>query len=172
MSDEQRAATGEAGKYHFFVDLDGVLADFDAGVQALFGRSPDELPPPVLWSRLAKTPGFYNELEWMNDGKELWNFVVKFGPTILTGLPRGTWAEPQKRSWCKRELGENVPVIACLSKEKPEKAKATVAKGIVPVLIDDRQSLQEAFEAIGGIFVHHRSSKGSLAELRKLLKLE
>lgn len=38
--------------------------------------------------------------------------------TILTGLPRGGWAEKQKREWCERELGQAVHVICCQSKEK------------------------------------------------------
>lgn len=35
-------------------------------------------------------------LEWMSDGQELWNSIVDLHPTILTGLPMGKWAEPQK----------------------------------------------------------------------------
>lgn len=37
-------------------------------------------------------------LEWMPDGRELWAGIVDYNPTILTGLPMGTWAEPQKAS--------------------------------------------------------------------------
>lgn len=168
MASAQQSDFLKSAKYKVFVDLDGVLVDFDAGVEALFGRKPDDLPPPVLWSRLAKTPGFYDTLEWMADGRTLWDFVKQFEPTILTGLPRGAWAEPQKRAWCARELGEAVPVITCLSKEKADKAKASVAEGIVPILIDDRESLRESFEAAGGIFVFHTRAEESIAALRKL----
>lgn len=35
-------------------------------------------------------------LDWMPDGRELWEGVEQLHPTILTGLPMGTWAEPQK----------------------------------------------------------------------------
>lgn len=32
----------------------------------------------------------------MPDGRELWGGVESLRPTILTGLPMGNWAEPQK----------------------------------------------------------------------------
>jgi len=31
-----------------FLDLDGVLADFDRGVEAILGRRPDQVPPGVM----------------------------------------------------------------------------------------------------------------------------
>jgi hypothetical protein len=72
-----------------FLDLDGVLADFDRGVETLLGRNPHELPPPRMWSALAKAPEFYGTLEMMHDAQRLWDFCKPFRPTILTGLPRG-----------------------------------------------------------------------------------
>lgn len=35
-------------------------------------------------------------MEWMPDGQELWEGIVHLQPTVLTGLPWGNWAEPQK----------------------------------------------------------------------------
>ena len=110
-----------------FVDLDGVLADFESGVRAVTGLLPHELKPGVMWRELARTPGFYEHLEWMPDGRSLWNAVAEAGPTILTGLPLGRWAEPQKRAWCARELGESVPVIACISRAKARVAREHAA---------------------------------------------
>ena len=151
-----------------FVDLDGVLADFDRGVQALTGRFPSEQPPGVMWPILARSGHFYAELEWMPDGKELWASVKPFAPLVLTGLPRGRWAEPQKREWCRRELGPDVEVITCLSREKAIRARERTPEGITPVLIDDRGSLREAWEAMGGVFIHHESAEGSIQELRAI----
>jgi hypothetical protein len=154
--------------YSVFVDLDGVLADFDAGVKAVLGKLPDELPPPVLWKRLATTPDFYDRLKWLPDGRELWDFVKSFKPVILTGLPRGAWAEPQKRRWCARELGQDVPVITCLSKEKAIAARPATREGTIPLLIDDRLKLQVAWETEGGVFILHTSAKASIEALQAL----
>ena len=151
-----------------FVDLDGVLADFDKRVRELTGRHPSDLPPQVMWSRIAKTPDFYNSLDWMADGGILWEGVKPWKPTILTGLPRGSWAEGQKREWCRRHLGENIRVITCMSKEKAEKAwESTQGLGL-HVLIDDRLSLKGPWEAKGGRFIHHSSASQSLEILSSL----
>lgn len=151
-----------------FLDLDGVLADFDRAVTALFGRPPSALPPGLMWGRLAKAPDFYNTLPWMLDGRELWNWCRPFEPTILTGLPLGKWAEPQKRAWCQRELGNDVTVITCMSKEKHLKAREAVGPDLPMVLVDDRLKLREDWEAAGGIFVHHLDTSTSIAQLREL----
>ena len=155
-------------EYSLFIDLDGVLCDFDGAVRAVFGRNPDELDPRDMWRRLARTPGFYENLEWLPDGRELWNHVAGYSPTILTGLPRGSWAEPQKRAWCRRELGANVPVITCMSREKTEKARQATPEAAAMVLVDDRISVGERWEAAGNLFIHHRSARESIAALSAL----
>ncbi len=45
--------------YQLFVDLDGVLADFDAGVLQAAGKESAELEPRQMWPILARTRGFY-----------------------------------------------------------------------------------------------------------------
>ncbi len=104
----------------------------------------------------------------MPDGHELWGAVSGLDPTILTGLPLGRWAEPQKRAWCTRELGKGVPVITCMSRDKEKHARAVTPDGIIPVLVDDRIRLEKAWSEMGGVFVHHRSASRSLKELGRL----
>lgn len=156
-------------KYTLFVDLDGVLADFDRGVLELTGRLPSQLSPRAMWPILSRTPDFYNSLAWTIDGKELWEGVQTHKPLILTGLPLGKWAEPQKRAWCARVLGESVEVICCLSREKAARGHERSGPDSTPILIDDREKLREAWEAMGGIFILHRSAQESLEVLSKVL---
>lgn len=163
--------------YALFVDLDGVLADFDRAVEEITGLRPSSQSPKAMWPQLARTPGFYEHLPWTPDGPHLWARVSRHAPVILTGLPRGAWAKPQKLAWCRRELGADVPVIACMSREKAEKAWAWLTDGRspasdgstpVPVLIDDRASLREQWEEAGGVFVHHVSAEKSIRRLEEL----
>ena len=158
--------------YQLFVDLDGVLADFDAGVRQATGRDPAELHTRQMWGILAKTPDFYTVLSWMDDGREFWNAVRKHNPVILTGLPMGGWAEPQKRSWCARELGASVPVITGLSRRKAELAREWLTIGDceekTPVLVDDRLKLKGSWEDAGGTFILHLNAEKSLGELKEL----
>ncbi|MBN2529390.1 MAG: hypothetical protein JXR76_23585 [Deltaproteobacteria bacterium] len=154
-------------KYILFLDLDGVLVDFEKGIIDLFGKSPELLSPRYMWPRLAKTPHFYDTLGWMPDGEILWRFCQPHQPVILTGMPVGKWAEPQKRSWCARELGKHIEVITCLSSQKPERA-AAYDPARTPVLVDDRERLRGPLEDLGGVFIHHRDAQRSIAALQEL----
>lgn len=145
-----------------FLDLDGVLADFDASVRATTGRLPRDLTARAMWKALAAHPDFYGTLDMMADAPDLWAFCAPLRPTILTGLPMGRWAEPQKRAWVARVLGADVPVVACLSREKHRWS------GPGHVLVDDRLDLRDRWEAAGGTFVHHTTAAASVAALRAL----
>jgi hypothetical protein len=145
-----------------FLDLDGVLADFDRGVRETTGQLPEELPLRTMWSALARAPRFFETLAFMADAEVLWRFCAPHHPTILTGLPIGSWAPDQKRRWVARMLGAHVPVITCMSREKPRWS----APG--HVLVDDRASAREGWERRGGHFVHHLSAEHSIAALREL----
>ena len=121
-----------------------------------------------MWPRLASTPGFYDNLNWLADGRGLWAQAGSLQPTILTGLPLGRWAEPQKRAWCARELGPDVPVLTCMSRDKHARAREAAPAEAVPVLIDDRKSLREKFEAVGGVFIHHTDAESTMAQIQAL----
>lgn len=148
-----------------YVDLDGVLADFDRGVLELCGLPPGdpELSMRQMWRSLARAENFFGELELMPDAMELWERCLPHSPTILTGLPHGGWAEPQKRAWCARVLGPEIPVITCMSRDKPQWS----APG--HVLIDDRLKAKEPWEAAGGTFILHTSAAASVQALEALL---
>ncbi len=156
--------------YKLFLDLDGVIADFDSGVYSIFGKFPKNLHVPFMWSRLAKTPDFYNTLPWMIDGRILWNGLKDFDPVILTGIPRGKWAIPQKIAWCARELGREYKIITCFTREKPERAGEICEEGLIPVLIDDRDKIQKEWQEMGGIFIQHYSASESLEAVNALLR--
>jgi len=102
-------------------------------------------------------------LPWIEGGEKLWNFIKKNKPKILTGIPNGKWAEPQKREWCKSKLGSDVHVITCFSRHKHNFCKV---KG--SILIDDRESFKEKWEKAGGTFVHHTNTDDSISKLNDI----
>ena len=145
-----------------FLDLDGVLAEFDRGVQDLLGMPSAHFEKRYgikeFWRRLAKAPDFYARLPLMPDARELFDAVEHLTPTILTGLPLGKWAAPQKVAWCEEHF-PRVPVITCMARDKHR----FMDPG--DVLVDDRDRHRAAYEAHGVVFVHHKSAKQSLREL-------
>ena len=160
-----------------FLDLDGVIVDFDAGVIAA-GIEPAPFNAPgrsrgAMWKALARVPAFFSRLPWMAGGAELWRLAEPHAPTIVTGLPLGEWAAPQKRVWCTRELGAHVRVITCMARQKAHFAGEVVAG--VPgshlggaVLVDDNADARDPWEAAGGLFIHHTDIAKTLRELRTI----
>jgi len=168
LAARQEAQHNASKTIHIFCDLDGVLADFDQGVAQLFkGKKPDNIASKLLWPRLASVPppGFFALLPWTSDGKELWQSLRDYGHkiSILTGAPRGGWAENQKRDWCRRELGGDVEIIVCQSKDKQKYCSSPLS-----VLIDDRKEIGSAWEEAGGKFLHHTSTRKTIDELEKI----
>ncbi|MDQ3099920.1 MAG: hypothetical protein M3R08_00915 [Bacteroidota bacterium] len=146
-----------------YLDLDGVLADFDRGAAKVLGMAPKDFEamygPGIFWKKLAGTQDFYDQLELMPDALELYSAVEHLGPIILTGLPRGNWAEPQKRNWAERHF-PGVKVITTTAALKNEHCDPG------DVLVDDRDKYRSLWEEAGGIFIHHRSARQSINELR------
>lgn len=149
-----------------FLDCDGVLADFDAGARKVL----DDMTPQQFeeryskrefWRRLAAASDFYNSLPLMPDARTLFDAVAHLHPTILTGLPLGNWAAPQKIAWAKRHF-PGVPIITCMARDKVRH----MAPG--DVLVDDRDDHRATWEDAGGIFVTHKNAERSLATLRKI----
>ena len=130
-----------------YCDLDGVLVDFEQGVQDRFGKNPEELNRNMMWAVLRKTPNFYDKLPWMPKGRTLWEAIKVYNPVILTGCPRGGWSEEDKRNWCARELGPHIKVICCDTREKPNYC----SEG--DMLIDDRDVIMNEWIKKGGKYV-------------------
>lgn len=131
-----------------FCDLDGVLANFEEGVHNKFGKHIDEIKPALLWGVINKSNTFFETLPWMPKGKQLWDAIKNYHPIILTGVPGGREnLKEQKIRWCLRELGPDVPVITCLTKDKPKYCLSN------SILIDDRTDNLKAWNDSNGKFI-------------------
>jgi len=148
-----------------FLDADGVLADFDLGARRLLGMSPREFIAKhgraAFWKRLGKAKNFYGSLPQMPDAQRLFDAVKHLKPTILTGLPLGRWAAPQKVEWAAEHF-PGVPIITCMAADK----HLHMHPG--DVLVDDREKHRAAYEAAGVMFVHHHNAEDSLRQLAKI----
>jgi PAS domain-containing protein len=148
-----------------YLDSDGVLADFDRGAEAILGLPPKAFEArrgaAAFWKQLAAADDFFANLEPLPDAFELYEAVRHKAPIILTGLPRGKWAEPQKRRWAERHF-PGVPVITTLAALKHEHRHPG------DVLVDDRDKHRHLWEANGGVFVHHTAAAASIAALQAL----
>ena len=146
-----------------YLDCDGVLADFDAGAEAIFGMPPEAFEKRhgarEFWRRLALAEDFFGALPPLPDAQALYEAVRHKDPIILTGMPRGDWAEPQKRRWAERHF-PGVPVITTMAALKHEHRHPG------DVLVDDRDKHRHLWENQGGVFIHHKDAQSSIAELK------
>lgn len=156
-----------------FVDLDGVLADFDARVVALFGEKQHANTPAeqdAMWARLAVHQDLYRDLAPMPDAMLLWDGVIATGcnVAVLTALPRRTTmptAQADKEAWCLKHLKPHRPVLTGpYSRDKWKHARPG------DILIDDRQSNVTDWGAHGrGHGILHKSAVESLSAVYEIL---
>jgi hypothetical protein len=148
-----------------YLDCDGVLADFERGATDLLGLSPHAYEKRyglgAFWRELARHPDFYGTLPLMPDATILFDAVRHLDPIILTGLPRGKWAAPQKVRWAE----EHFPGTRILTVMAVDKHKHALAGDI---LVDDQLRHAHLWESAGGRFVHHLNADSTLATLREI----
>jgi hypothetical protein len=151
--------------YSFFVDLDGVLVDFDQGYKELTNITPqqaNEKGIETFWEPISKAGAkFWITLKWMSDGKQLWDYIKKYNPILLSAPSREESSKLGKRVWVKREL-PNVKLILRSAERKQEFANST------SILIDDRQKNIDQWEAAGGIGIFHTDTPNTIKQLKQL----
>lgn len=145
-----------------FIDMDGVLADFDSGYEAAFGVRPSIHADNVDWELVRQHKDFYLNLPPMPDFAELWSAVVPLNPIVLTGIPRSVAeACANKTAWVRRYMGQT-EIRCCRSSEKCLNAKAG------DILIDDWEKYRRKWEKAGGVWITHTGAQSTVQELRRL----
>jgi len=164
-------------EYKIFVDLDGVLTDFDKNIQDGFLREfnkengtnikdgfefEDEYGSIELWKRVGKLGiEFWSEMPWMKDGKKLWNYIKEYDTEVLTKPSKQKICKQGKQIWCKRELGNDVKVN--ISNNKYEYSKPN------HILIDDLEKNINSWIDAGGIGILHKNTEDTIKKLKKYL---
>ena len=153
-------------KRQLFLDCDGVLADFDKGAAAVLGMPPKAFEQRHglgrFWAKLATAPDFYFGLPLLDGATELFEAVRHLDPIILTGLPRGNWAAPQKVRWAAEHF-PGTRIITCLAADKRKHAREG------DILVDDTLKYRDLWTGAGGIFVHHENAGKTISVLRKII---
>jgi len=107
---------------------------------------------------------FWSEMEWMPNGKELWNFIQPYNPTILTSPSRQNTSRLGKRVWVRNNLVPAPPVEFRFGEAKSDFANENA------ILIDDRPTNLAAFASKGGISLEVKDGEiqSVINALRKL----
>ena len=152
-----------------WVDMDGVLADFDTGYHAAFGgikpsrTLQDHALDPVEWDKVNAFPNFFEHLPAMPGMRTLWAHIRRYHPVILTGVPPEVPAAvDHKMAWVERYLGKHVPVVGCRSREKYTFCKPG------DILIDDWTKYMSLWRRAGGIWITHTSADETISILNSI----
>lgn len=152
---------------NIYCDVDGVIADFEDGYFKLTGC----ITPGVnsltvcksdFWGPINKAGSkFWANLIWMSDGKQLWEYITKYNPTLLSAPSMYPSSRKGKLQWIEKHI-PNTPIIFKQAKNKKDLASPNT------ILIDDRiDNIQQWIEA-GGIGILHISTANTIEQLQKL----
>jgi hypothetical protein len=155
----------EDQKYTIYCDLDGVLVDFDKGYKDLTGMTTQEANAQgdkVFWEPIKKAgASFWIRLKWMPDGKQLWDYIKQYNPSLLSAPSREESSRIGKRVWVKH----NLPGVKLILANAVDKQNYS---GENQILIDDREKNIEQWRSKGGTGILHTSTEDTIKQLKEL----
>ena len=152
--------------YTIFCDMDGVIVDFERGYYELTGKHTSQVldGSNEFWKPLEDEGAlFWATLPWMSDGKQLWDYIKKYKPYILTAPSLDSSSRVGKEAWCKMHInGQYKKLYFKAARYKSDFADEN------KILIDDREDTIASWNAKGGIGILHTSAANTIKELKKL----
>jgi hypothetical protein len=141
----------EVPPYKIYCDMDGVLTNFEARFDHFTGMHPQEYEKkygtPAFWELIDNKIGvrFWVGMDWMPQGRELWDFIKPYQPSLLTSPSKNNTSRLGKNLWAKNQLNPKPRVIFAYSADKQRYANEN------SILIDDKKSNIKEWIAKGGI---------------------
>ncbi len=166
-----------------YCDLDGVLVDFKKGFFKMTGVTTKSLQDACddnfmnffhrnINEKSVCEVEFWSNLDWMEDGRELWDFIKIYQPEIITA-PSYNPSHPEEVRYCikhnksmqgKTKWVERLDFVNDLHfKEAMKKSELADAGRI---LIDDRLDIIESWRKKNGIGIHHINTEKTISELQ------
>lgn len=143
----------------FFIDLDGVMADFDKAFIEQFGVDNRELADDAMWEKINSADDFFYNLPVCEGASEFLSWISGsfFDRDIhfLTACPPSQYENVarQKKAWVRDRLDSELLVIPTSG----GKAKAQFVQNHGDVLIDDFVRNTNAWTEAGGLAVLHKN---------------
>jgi predicted nucleotidyltransferase len=158
--------------YKIYVDMDGVLSDWEAQFKRYSGGIPvdtyDSLHGKQNSFKLVNknSPEYYANMPWMKDGKLLYNFVNSFPNVQILSHAADAKSKIGKQQWLK---DKGITFEANLVPNRKDKSKFATADS---VLIDDREDVVNDFINAGGKAILHKDSIDTINQLKEILGIK
>jgi hypothetical protein len=164
---KEEAEQAPQSQYKIYCDMDGVLCDFD---KQFSDSNPEHLSPSEYIAKYSTSKfwklidsykeKFWSEMEWMPDGKQLWEYISKYNPTLLSAPSYEASSRFGKRLWVDKNLSGTKLILAAADKKqnysKPNR-----------ILIDDKESNIEQWRSQGGIGILHKNTADTIKQLQQ-----
>ena len=154
-----------------YIDLDGVLADFDGKVLEITGKYPSELTTKELWKQLQVVDNFYYSLDIIEGSKEFLDYILYTSQVrveILTALPSPSkklrTSSNDKIMWVYDKLDPYI-ITNCVSNWR---MKTYFCRNDDDILIDDQEKNIVNWQEAGGIGILHNNFEDTIQKLKEL----
>ncbi|WP_143535378.1 hypothetical protein [Rhizobium sp. N122] len=162
------AATALQSAPRVYLDLDGVMADFDAHFPALFGVDHRSMLDDDMWSQINAHPSYFRDMPQCPGALNFFKSIEALNPIILTACPKSNYAHAarQKREWVREHLGHHVPVLPVMGGS----SKPLFMHAAGDILIDDFERNTAAWSKAGGVAILHSNFEDTKAALGDVMK--
>ena len=162
---EEEQAT-QTAQYKIYCDMDGVLCDFDRRFEQFGGMTPEQYEAKYGEKKFWETINdigtqFWSEMPWMPQGKQLWAYIEKYKPTLLSAPSTDKSSRYGKHLWAQKNL-PGVKLILAKRENKKDYA------GKNKILIDDYPLNIQEWNTAGGTGILYTSLSQTLNELKQL----
>jgi FMN phosphatase YigB (HAD superfamily) len=156
----------QRSQYKIFCDMDGVLCDFDKRFEQFGGMPPKEYTSKYgnkeFWNLITKAGAqYWAKMQWMPEGKQLWNYIKKYKPSLLSAPSSDSSSRYGKHLW----VNNNIPGTKLILANREMKQNYS---GKNNILIDDRSDNIAEWTNSGGIGILYTSTPNTINELKKL----
>lgn len=176
-------------EFTIYCDMDGCLTNFVKRFQDIKDNANNLIPNDYdkangkfsMW-KLIGDEGleWWSEMEWMSDGKSLWDYIKQFDPTICSAPSRDPLSLKGKMIWINRELNINQtnPTLSPKFKRWEEDSKIILNSQKFlfnkrfpnSILIDDTPNQINNWINNGGIGILHTSADDTIQQLEEIIK--
>lgn len=153
----------------FYLDLDGVMADFDAHFPAVFGLDHRSMADDAIWATINAHPSYFRDMPPCPGAIEFFREIEHLDPIVLTACPKTNYAHAatQKRAWVREHLSSTITILPVMGgRHKPLFMHAPG-----DILIDDFAKNINAWREAGGVGILHTHFEHTREVLQTVLDI-